>query len=310
MRILVGKTFGIGNACLCVPMVKAIASLGHDVDVLVGDGPDDFGAYEVFQELRRRGDEPVVNKIYRGCVPFAVQHHDVAIMAIPYDGRWRNGIDFFATDVMDCRKRPGDVERLGFDMWKKHEVEYMMENARQLGFKGETPDGSFLDRTDSVQTGDVYLGIGYKRDHGGFGRSKHFGNENYARLIDTVSGMRPQTRFISSGPMIDMLECSNRIMGLMHGSPWRYSHALTTPGSPGLHSSFKIISGCHAYVGNDTGMMHVAASMGIPTMGLFAYPDLIVKNPPFCTKSRALFFTSTDLPVDEIAQQFVDFVWG
>lgn len=310
MRILVGKTFGIGNACLAVPMIKAIASLGHVVDVLVGDGPDDFGSYEVFRELRRRGEEPVVNKIYRGCVPFAIDTHDVAIMAIPYDGRWRNGIDFFAHRVMDERKRPENIERLGFDMWKKHEVEYMMENARELGYVGDTPDGSFIDPGPSTTASEtVYLGIGYKRDLGGFGESKHFGNYSFSGLIGAIRKLRPSVRFVSTGNQRDAVEIGfpiTRGLGI---------HAVDRPNDAyrmevtSLERSFVITSGCVAYIGNDTGMMHVAASLGLPTMGLFTYPDLIVKNPPFCARSRALFVTPRGPAVDEIARQFVDFVW-
>lgn len=312
MRVLVGKVFGIGNSCLSIPMIKAIASLGHDVDVLVGDKSDDFGAYEVFREFRRRSygrpwDEPAVNKIYRGGVPFAVDSHDLAIMAIPYDGRWRNGIDFFAREVMDGRKRPDNVERLGFDMWKKHEVEYMMENARELGFEGETPDGSFIESTRH-DPNSVYVGLGYKRDPGGFGESKNFGAERMAQLILAIHDIRPDVKFISSGPMLDMVE-GLRIERRVGGSAI-YGHALTSDGPNGLERSFEIVSACGAYIGNDTGMMHVAASTGIPTMGLFAYPDLLVKNPPFCMNSRALLFTQSGPSIDEIARQFVDFVWG
>jgi hypothetical protein len=48
----------------------------------------------------------------------------------------------------------------------------------------------------------------------------------------------------------------------------------------------------------------------MPTCGLFAYPDLVTKNPPFCDKSLSIVFGKDFPPVDHIAQQFVDFVWG
>ncbi len=307
MRVLIGKTFGIGNACLTVPLVKAISSLGHTVDILVGNGPDDFGALEVFRELRRQGNEPVINKIFYGGVPFSADIHDVAIMAIPYDGRWRNGIDFFARAVMDCRKRPRNVERLGFDMWEKHEVEYLMENAIELGFRGQTPDGSFIETIEPspLNSDTVYLGLGYKRDPGGFGETKHFGNHRYAELIDLITGLHPSARFVSSGPIPDMVNSRDIVC---HDSI--YDHILTSSDGPGLQKSFDLVSRCRAYVGNDTGMMHVAASIGLPTMGLFAYPDLLVKNPPFCTRSRSILFTDPNVSIESIANQFVSFVWG
>lgn len=307
MRILIGKTFGIGNACLAVPMVKSLCSMGHQVDVLVGSGPDDFGADVVFARLRETLC-PEIHAIHRDRTDPSVSY-DVAIMAIPFDGRWMNGIHYNANRVIDCRRRPGDVERLGFDMWEKHEVEYMMDDSRELGFTGNTPDGSFLERQSRHDPNLIYLGIGYKRDPGGFGRSKHFGNDRYVSLIDAIQRIRPETRFVSSGPMVDLVESGRWIK---RGARASYEHVVVGADRFGLHRSFDLISMCHAYVGNDTGMMHVAASLGMPTMGLFAYDGLLRKNPPFCEKSRAILFateTSTQAFIDDLAGSFVDFAW-
>lgn len=301
MRILVGKTFGIGNACLAVPMVKALASMGHRVDVLVGTGPDDYGASVVFEQLRMHGE--FVGSIWKDQIPFRVDGYDVAIMSIPYDGRWKNGLHFFAKEVIDERRRPDNVDRLGFDMWKKHEIEYQMDNARALGYDGPTPRGDFM--SGFVRDPDlVYVGLGYKRDPGGFGASKHFGNERYATLIREVRRLRPNTRFISTGGPSDLIGSWYHIVNELQTTEF-YSHPMLD-----LVHSFDKISCCAGYIGNDTGAMHVAASFGIPTMGLFAYPDLLVKNPPFCERSRGILFTQDGPPIEEIARGFVDFVWG
>lgn len=300
MRILVGKTFGIGNACLAVPMIKAIASLGHRVDLLIGTGPDDRGSRDVFDRLRNHGE--FVGSIWDNGVPFDVDPHDVAVMSIPYDGRWRNGIDFFAREVIDERKRPDNVERLGFDMWKKHEVEYQMENARALGYSGPTPDGGFMQRP--VWSEDlVYLGIGFKRDPGGFGLSKHFGAARYAALMKEIRHIRPSVKFVSTGWVADVFE-SYQIHRELQDPSFYTCKPLE------LTKSFEVVGGCAAYLGNDTGMMHVAASFGMPTFGLFAYPDLLVKNPPFCDMGRGLLFTPDGPPIEEVAREFVRFVWG
>ncbi len=310
MRILVGRVFGIGNSVLSVPMVKALASMGHDVDVLVGDGPDDFGANEVFRELRRFEASPEIGHVWTGGVPFNTAIHDLAIMSIPYDGRWRNGLDFFAKEIMDGRPRPGDPSVLGFDSWEKHEAEYQMDNARSLGFAGETPDSSFMERGSAVDPDLVYLGIGYKRDPGGFGLSKHFGNFSFAELMREITRLRPSTRFLSSGPILDMTEVAQKISWMLLRSEVKYRHRLTTGAGRGLVDSFDAVRGCAAYIGNDTGMMHVAASLDMPTVGLMAYPGLLVKNPPLCKRSRAILFGEDRSSVADIAQQFVDTVWG
>ena len=305
MRILIGKTFGLGNACLTVPLVKALHSMGHSVDVLIGTGLDDLGADAVFLELKSNLI-PSMN-VYRDVVLADVDPYDVAIMAIPYDGRWRNGLDFKAKLVMDVRSRPGNVPRLGFDMWEKHEVEYMMENARLLGFSGETPDPSFLNPRNAV-VNDVYLGLGFKRDAGGFGASKHFGNERFAALMQHITELRPGTQFISSGPIPDLIEA--RKIKAFTGNSVSYQHITTMNGLVGFQQTFGIISVCSSFVGNDTGTMHCAASVGMPTMGLFAYEGLLRKNPPFCARSSAILFAPDCPPIEDIAKRFVDFVWG
>ena len=52
MKILVGKTFGIGNSVLSIPMIKLLSTLGS-VDVLIGSTNDDFGAFNVFNALKK-----------------------------------------------------------------------------------------------------------------------------------------------------------------------------------------------------------------------------------------------------------------
>lgn len=294
MKILVGKTFGIGNAVLSIPMIKALSTFA-DVDVLVGSGPDDFGAVTIISSLK-----PVtIRNVWVDTAPLTIQY-DVAIMAIPFDGRWTNGISFNAKHVMDCRKRPDNVERLGFDMWKKHEVEYQMENARELGYLGPTPSLSFYKAPSIVDEDSIYVGIGYKRDAGGFGISKHFGNERYANLLNEIKRLRPATKFVSTGAIVDMVQTAKYI----------YANVEDFTFSPfGLLRSIDVISRCGGYIGNDTGMMHIAASFNVPTCGLFAYPDLTVKNPPFCSRSMCKIFTDGS-SVDEIASSFVEFVWG
>lgn len=304
MRILVGKTFGIGNAVLSVPMVKAIRSMGHGIDVLVGNTPDDFGAWDVFYSLKRLG---VIDNLHFDLAPNDVTY-DVAIMAIPFDGRWQNGHHFKATSVLDGRKRPGNIERLGFDMWEKHEVEYQMENARELGYTDPTPDCSFTSPETLLDENRVYVGLGFKRDPGGFGQSKHFGNGRFAQLLLKIRELNPLAHFVSTGSATDMVHTWYQIVKVI-GPEYAGFYRFPIPNGL-LLSSFEELAHCKAYIGNDTGFMHVAASMNKPTCGLFTYADLITKNPPFCDRSKSILFGADFPSVDYIAEEFVRFVWG
>ncbi len=301
MKILVGKTFGIGNSVLSVPMVKALATLGQ-VDVLIGSTPDDFGAGAIFGPLRSQG---IIREIYVDTVPWGFrENYDAAVMAIPFDGRWKNGPHYGAKRVIDERKRPGNVERLGFDMWEKHEVLYQMENAYELGYSGPVPSPSFLP-PGTPDENLVYLGIGFKRDQGGFGLSKHFGNERFVELMRAIRERRPSVRFISTGAVADFVQVAAPMM-----------KRITDPGLyrcdtiGGLGKAFDTVRGCKAYLGNDTGMMHVAASLGIPTHGLFLSQDLARKNHPWGPPAGRWMGSSLDADVNEIADYFVKLVWG
>lgn len=302
MNILVGKTFGLGNAVLSIPMIKALSRLGT-VDVLIGSGPDDIGALDVMQCLYGMG---IINSLFIDTATTGpIDVYDVAVMAIPFDGRWREGIHYRAKKTIDGRKRPGNVERLGFDMWEKHEVLYQMENARELGYdQPYDPDTSFLAWDHPSRYGDrtdydlVYLGIGFKRDHGGFGRSKNWGLENFIKFMGEVASLRPKTRFVSTGNFWDAIEVGIPLIKRFRDGAFSFKETK-------LHKAFEILAPAGAYFGNDTGMMHVAASMGIPCHGIFLSEDLMRKNHPWGAGWTGNLLT--DDPI-KVAEKFVGFL--
>lgn len=307
MRIVVAKSFGIGNAVLTIPLLKALKSMGHRVEVLCGNTVDDWGAYQVFEHCdagiiddfrcddKHPGNEKQVTQEWLNNEP------DVFIRAIPYDQRWENLRVYWPNAKwIDGRKRPNNVERLGFDMWEKHEVLYQMEDAVELGYSGPVPSSKFLELGE-VDPDLVYLGIGFKRDVSGFGLSKHYGNERYADLIVEIRKLHPTAKFVSTGGPTDLIQIGYQINRHLQSTDFYQCLPLS------LSKSFEVISRCGSYIGNDTGFMHVAASLDMPTFGLTPYPDLRVKNPPLCRRGMMDLF-GDDPKV--VAQKFIDFVWG
>lgn len=303
MKVLIGKTFGIGNVVLSIPMIKSISSIAEDVAVLIGNTPDDYGALHVLSTLQASAFKPRNFRILIN-PPGLSERFDVAVMAIPFDGRWRNGVDFIADKVVDCRKRPDNIDRLGFDMWKKHEVLYQMENAYELGFNGTVPGTRFYG-AENDDKDLVYLGIGYKRDIGGFGLSKHFGNDRFAELICAIRSRHPAAKFVSTGNHADLIQVGAHIMKkIANPEVYRFESG------PGLPYAFNMLGRCGSYIGNDTGMMHVAASLGMPTHGLFLSQDLAVKNHPWGPHAGRWVVSSLDADLNEIADYFVKITWG
>lgn len=296
MNILVGKCFGLGNAVMAVPMVRALATIGT-VDVLLGNTVDDVGAIDVFLQLKNIG---VIADIH--LVNACTKRYDVAIMAIPFDGRWVNGIHYRADRVLDTRPRPEFSPELGFKSWKKHEVEYQIENAIELGFNDQIPTMQFTPRSNEIDQNLVYLGFGFKRDKADFWSQKHWGNERFTKFITHCIEMKPDIRFRATGNAADLAQV---IMPIRNELEIEFG-----PITANITSAIHEVGRCGSYFGNDTGMMHVAASFDMPTFGLMAYENVATKNHPWCGRNMIHDFSSGESDPRSVAEQFIRFVWG
>lgn len=271
MKILFCRVFGLGNAVMAIPAIKALNSVGHKVDVLIGNTSDDKGAYEVLSHLR---DCKIINALYSNIIPMN-ETYARTVLSIPYDGRWGN---LSSVGVMDGRSRP-DPLTTGLISWKKHEIEYEMENAYALGYNGEIPDCSFIQEKSALshyrQSKNFYLGLGYKKDAAGFWKVKHWGNENYAKLIEMILDEHQDNKVITSGDMADLQLTIAPISKLVNSHRFIYEQG-------NLHHAFSSVNACHMYIGNDTGMMHVAASLDKKVIAIFQLENSITKSRPWC----------------------------
>ena len=261
---------------MAIPMLKALVASGDAVvDLLIGTTPDDGGAFDVAKYLKESG---IINYIWFDHTDTDITY-DFAIMSIPFDGRWRNEHHFSAQVVLDGRTRP-DPSTTGLVSWKKHEVEYQMENAYELGYEGPIPDMSFYP-VDPVHldVGDVYLGVGYKKDANNFWSQKHWGNENFIKLSKAILEEFEGNCILSTGDILDWKMSIEPIKKAVN-------HHLFIGDITTLDEAFEMIAACSLYVGNDTGMMHVAASMGIPCISVFCIKNSYVKNRPWGVDSN------------------------
>lgn len=285
MKILIGKTFGIGNAVCAIPMIKAIRSANPsaEIDVLIGTLSDDFGANIILGKLCHSLGIGLFWNV-------ALQKkYDVAIMSIPFDGRWINGTHFNADRVIDGRKRP-DESTFGFVSWEKHEVLYQMENASLMGWDGITvPDCSFPYDAHSDKDQEslldarkmIYVGMGYKRDRLGLWAMKHWGNENFAELIRMILEKIPNAHVVSSGNTADLKSTLAPVCQIVNDKRF-------TVHSKSLPSSFTLLSRCDTFIGNDTGMAHVAASMDKDVNVIFKMEGAARKSKPWCSRSNVI----------------------
>lgn len=285
MKVLFAKCFGLGNAVMAIPAIKALRSLGHQVDVLVGNTPDDVGAFDVLTLAKTY--HGLIGTIWVNSAPLP-ERYDLAILSIPFDGRWKNGVHFSAQEIMDGRTRP-IPSTTGLVSWKKHEVEYQLDNIRELGFTGDVPDCSFLGEYDKIKRDiSVYLGVGYKKDSAGFWKVKHWGNQNYSlllmRLFEDTS-----IRVICTGDTADLQFSIKPIRDIV-GKRLEYVPT-------GLRASLDVVQQCDIYIGNDTGMAHVAAACGRKVITVHNLENSIVKSHPWCDVKNRIELDGSKEPV-------------
>lgn len=297
MRYLYGRCFGLGNAICAVPAIKALATMG-DVDVLIGSGPDDIGAFEVMTGLQEMG---MVKGIHRTVAPPAF-FYDVAIMAMPYDGRWGKSFGTFNADHVYIGKTRPDETSQGFSSWKSHEAEYQLEIVRSYGYDGPDPDCSFRMRGDTRVRNSVYLGMGYKKDAAGFWAQKHWGNEKYAELIERMLlDEDDDVDICITGDIADVKMTINPVLKMVDKD---LLHRVWFFSKHDLKSAFDYISACSMFVGNDTGMAHVAASFGLPCVVYYKMENAWTKSHPWGVPYEAVKGHDHDVTVDEMYQAF------
>jgi len=178
-----------------------------------------------------------------------------------------------------------------------------MENAYQLGFNGSIPDTSFFENRKLVIKKDyrkIYFGLGYKKDIAGFWKVKHWGNENYARLARLLLDFDKDLTIVTTGDIMDNKLSMMPVKRLLNGDS-RFQ-VITEK----LEDSFKTVKSCTTYIGNDTGMMHVASSMDLNVIGLFFMEHAFRKNRPWKNHQCCIEAVGRVLTPDEVFAKYLD----
>lgn len=255
MKILVVQPYGFGNSVMVTPMLKALHTLPK-TEIYCSYDEHRWAAGAILKDI------PFVKGIFGSRdVQIAKEAFDL-IIACAYlsDLKEKYRIPRI---MLPMPQRPQGTSQQAYQLcFKKHEVEYLMDAARQLGFVGDTPwpiIGQFDAVTFAEKAQRVTFGIGYYKGDAWSPR-KHWGNEQFARLADDIAALGAEV-YIVGGPR-DRKDAA-AIMKLAN------SHPRSMCGKFGLHQSFGLIKECTCFVGNDTGFAHAAAALQVPTMTIF-----------------------------------------
>ncbi len=166
------------------------------------------------------------------------------------------------------------------EVLRVHQVEYYLAMLRALGWEAQarnpvlhvSPEDTnrtheLLDSIN-IDRSAFLLGLGPGAVYGG---AKRWPPERFARIGDWASeNWGARVLVMGSGMEQDICK---RLCRLMTHEP------VNLCGRTSLGEAMGLISRCHMFVSNDSGLMHMAAALRIPTVAVFGSTDPVATGP-------------------------------
>jgi len=166
------------------------------------------------------------------------------------------------------------------EILKVHQVEYYLELLRSMGWEAESGDPSLYVSDDNVERARYRLRLGgiSKGDFivalspgAIFGGAKRWPPDRFAGIGD-LAVAKWDAKVLVMGAEKESHIC-NMLSSSMKYKPFNLC------GQTSLGEAMGLISLCRFFVTNDSGLMHIAASLGVPTVAVFGPTDPIATGP-------------------------------
>ena len=266
---------GIGNLILATPCLRALRSIAPDANLYLLTSPETARILEDWETV-----DLIVSEDNLAFLKSLRRPADCLILS-PAGALWDSTMKDSAQRVM-TQSINGP--------WRKHEVEYNMDFAAALGYTGPVPscqvkisDRNFDNANKAfkkygIDSDRAYICVNAsyrKYDHW---HLKHWGDEKYVELIREIRKTLPFD-VILIGDRSD-IERGNHIA---HQANVVGEDAGLTYNLCGFSCDIKdtaaIISDAVCVIGNDGGLMHIAAAVHVPTVTIFTFTDSIKNRP-------------------------------
>lgn len=161
-----------------------------------------------------------------------------------------------------------------------HQVEHYLTIARSLGWQGETrPPRLYvaerereaalaLLHSEGVRPGQRVLGMA---PGAAFGPAKRWPPERFAAVGDWAAEQW-DARVAVLGSAVDRPACRAVVSSMRR-------NAIDFCGRTGLGRAMALIQACSLFLTNDSGLMHVSAALGVPTLAVFGSTDPVATGP-------------------------------
>ena len=166
------------------------------------------------------------------------------------------------------------------EVLKVHQVEYYLSILRAMGLHAESRDPLLyvtekqikkardLMASNGINKGDFILGLSPGAIFGG---AKRWPPDRFAMIGDwAAERWGAKVMIFGSGKETDI---SNRLSTAMNHSPVNFC------GRTSLSEAMGLIRECDLFVTNDSGLMHIAAALNVPTVAIFGSTDPVATGP-------------------------------
>jgi len=297
-KIVFVENSGLGNLVLSTPMLKAIKMIKPNCELIVLTWNRSASVLEGANFIDLLLTIEQGNIILNNFQPY-IDH-----LLISPVGALTQIVDVLKPYSKKCYQiNPGSF-------WGKHEAEYKLDLAKQMGYKGsllpcEVPifDYNIENANAVIQTNDLInkpffcINASYlKNDHWNI---KHWGNYQYTRLLIELNKLYPDHYFVFVGAKEDKGD-ADRINANMNPTRNMDKNDCFTEEFLGdvpeelvknvcgafndIKDSAAFISKSVLLIGNDGGLQHIAAALNVSSVTIFTFTNPI-KNRPLSSKS-------------------------
>jgi len=309
MKILVRATNWVGDAIMSLPAVRAIRSRqGAQISILarpyVADIYRDQNVADELLIYDSHGLHAGIKGRERLAAELRSRKFDTAILLQnAFDAAWlawRAGIPERIGYARDARSllltkaipvpQPGEIP--------SHEKFYYLELLRRSGWLASVPDETLIHldvpeeprrraaatlAAAGSQTHKLRIAIGAGA---AYGSAKCWPPARFAELAGRLQAQWDADVILFGA--VTETDVSRAIASEMRQPP------IDLTGKTPIADLPALLSHCHVFIGNDSGAMHVAAAVGLPTIGIFGPTDplgtgpvtprrAIVRQQPYCS---------------------------
>lgn len=291
-RILVRATNWVGDAVMSLPALEAIREDFPSSSITVLARPwvvplfKNHPAVDLIMPYRKmRGPFGNFRELIRIAGLIRNNGYDLAIL---FQNAFEAAVLAYLGGVPNRIGYCGDGRRLLLthsivrdkEIMKGHQVEYYLYLLKAMGWSaGSREPTLYVDPKDMEEAGHIIDSEGIMEEDyilglspgALFGDAKRWPAERFARVGDwAYERWNAKVMVLGSGNEMDICE---RLCESMEHEP----HNLC--GRTSLGVAIGLVSRCNFFVTNDSGLMHIAASLGIPTLAVFGSTDPVATGP-------------------------------